>query len=50
VAPDREGSTHLLTLARLSRFLSMPEFRAKLLEAESVDDLFRALEEQESRL
>jgi len=50
VAPDREGSTHLLTLARLSRFLSMPEFRGKLLEAESVDDLFRALEEQESRL
>ncbi len=49
VAPGREGSAHLLTLARLSRMLSSPEFRLKLLDVESNDDLFRALEEEESR-
>lgn len=49
VAPGTEGSAHLLTLARLSRFLTQPEFRAKLLEVESPDDLFRAIEEEESR-
>ena len=31
VAPSREGSAHLLTLARLSRFLSNAAFREKLL-------------------
>jgi PTS system nitrogen regulatory IIA component len=50
VAPSREGSAHLLTLARLSRFLSNAAFRAKLLAAESVDDVVRAVEEAESRL
>ena len=49
VAPGKEGSAHLLTLARLSRFLSSEEFRAKLLDLESNDDLFRAFEEEESR-
>jgi PTS system nitrogen regulatory IIA component len=49
VAPGTEGSAHLLTLARLSRFLTQPEFRAKLLEVEGADDLFRAIEEEESR-
>jgi PTS system nitrogen regulatory IIA component len=49
VAPGKEGSAHLLTLARLSRLLASPEFRSKLLEIETCDDLFRALEEEESR-
>lgn len=49
VAPGREGSAHLLTLARLSRLLSSPEFRSRLMDAESGDDLFRALEEEESK-
>ena len=48
VAPGREGSAHLLTLAKLSRLLSSSEFRAKLLDLESSDDLFRVLEEEES--
>ena len=49
VAPGTEGSAHLLTLARLSRFLAQPEFRAKLLEVEGTEDLFQAVEEEESR-
>ncbi len=48
VAPGTEGSAHLLTLARLSRFLTQPEFRAKLLEVEATQDLFEAIEEKES--
>lgn len=49
VAPGKEGSTHLLTLARLSRLLSNEEFRARLLDVDTVDELFRAIEEEESR-
>jgi PTS system nitrogen regulatory IIA component len=49
VAPGREGSAHLLTLARLSRFLSSADFRSKLLEIDSIDELFQAVEEEESR-
>lgn len=49
VAPGREGSAHLLTLARLSRFLTNPEFRDKLQQLDATDDLFRAIEEEESR-
>ena len=49
VAPGKEGSAHLLTLARLSRLLMGEEFRARLREIQSTDDLFRAFEEEESR-
>ena len=49
VAPGKEGSAHLLTLARLSRLLSSEEFRARLVEIDSLDELFRAFEEEESR-
>ncbi len=50
VAPKKEGSAHLLTLARLSRVLSDERFRQRLLELEDVDDLVRAVEEEESKL
>ena len=49
VAPGTEGSAHLLTLARISRLVAVEEFRARLLDIETTDDLFRALEEEESR-
>lgn len=48
VAPGKEGSAHLLTLARLSRLLGRPEFRERLRVVESVDELFRAIEEEEA--
>lgn len=48
VAPGREGSAHLLTLAKLSRLLSESEFRSRLQELNSVDELFRVIEEAES--
>lgn len=49
VAPGREGSAHLLLLARLSRLLGIDAFRARLREVGSTDELFRAIEEEESR-
>lgn len=47
VAPGKEGSAHLLTLARLSRLLSKPDFRARLLEFETSQELLAAFEESE---
>jgi PTS system nitrogen regulatory IIA component len=49
IAPKKEGSAHLLALARLSRVLSHEEFRQRLLEIEDVDELLRALEQEESK-
>ena len=49
IAPKKEGSAHLLALARLSRVLSHEEFRQRLLEIEDIDELLRALEQEESK-
>jgi PTS system nitrogen regulatory IIA component len=49
VAPGKEGSAHLLLLARLSRLLGSETFRARLRQVQSTDELFRAFEEEESR-
>jgi PTS system nitrogen regulatory IIA component len=48
VAPGKEGSAHLLTLAHISRLMAGDDFRARLLDLESTEDLFRAFEEEES--
>jgi PTS system nitrogen regulatory IIA component len=47
VAPGKEGSAHLLTLARLSRLLSKPDFRARLMELDSPEELLSVFEEAE---
>jgi PTS system nitrogen regulatory IIA component len=49
VAPGKEGSAHLLLLARLSRLLGSEAFRARLRQVQTTDELFRAFEEEESR-
>ncbi len=48
VAPGKEGSAHLLTLARLSRMLTSGAFRERLATLSSVDDLFAAIEAEEA--
>ncbi len=48
VAPGKEGSQHLLTLARLSRLLGRPKFRQRLMEVDSIEELFGAFEEEEA--
>jgi PTS system nitrogen regulatory IIA component len=47
VAPGKEGSAHLLTLARLSRLLARPDFREHLLEVEGVDELLLCFDKEE---
>ncbi len=49
VAPGKEGSAHLLTLAHISRLMTADDFRERLLDLESTDELFRAFEEEESK-
>jgi PTS system nitrogen regulatory IIA component len=49
VAPGKEGSAHLLLLARLSRLLGSEAFRMRLRQVQTTDELFRAFEEEESR-
>ncbi len=49
VAPGKEGSAHLLTLAHISRMMVPDDFRARLLDLETTEDLFRAFEEEESK-
>lgn len=49
VVPEHSGGQHLKALARISRFLRDAAFRKQLLEAESVEDVVRAIEEEEAK-
>ena len=49
VVPEHSGGQHLKALARISRFFRDPEFREKLLQAGELDDVFRAIEEEDAK-
>ncbi len=49
VVPEHSGGQHLKALARISRFLRDAAFRKQLLEAETVEDVVRAIEEEEAK-
>ena len=49
VVPENSGGQHLKALARISRFLRDGEFRSRLLDAESRDDVFGVIEEQDAK-
>jgi PTS system nitrogen regulatory IIA component len=49
VAPGKEGSAHLLTLARLSRMLSSDSFRERLMVLPTRQELLAAIAEEEAR-
>ena len=49
VVPEQSGGQHLKALARISRFFRDDEFRTKLNEAASLDDIFRAIEEEDAK-
>ena len=49
VVPEHSGGQHLKALARISRFLRDGEFRDKLLAASDLDDVFRAIEEEDAK-
>jgi PTS system nitrogen regulatory IIA component len=49
VVPEHSGGQHLKALARISRFFRDPAFRKKLLDANSTEDIFRAIDEEDAK-
>jgi PTS system nitrogen regulatory IIA component len=49
VVPEHSGGQHLKALARISRFFRDPQFRQKLAEAEELDEVFAAIEEEDAK-
>jgi nitrogen PTS system EIIA component len=50
VVPEHSGGQYLKALARISRFFRDAAFRRKLAEVESLDDVVRAIEEEDAKL
>ena len=49
VVPEQSGGQHLKALARISRFFRDASFREKLLGADHLDQIFRAIEEEDAK-
>jgi nitrogen PTS system EIIA component len=49
VVPEHSGGMHLKALARISRFFRDAGFRKALMEAESREDVLRAIEEEDAK-
>lgn len=49
VAPENSAGVHLKALARISRLLKDPSFREKLMGAETKEDLFRIISEEDEQ-
>jgi PTS system nitrogen regulatory IIA component len=49
VVPEHSGGMHLKALARISRFFRDAAFRKALMEAETRDDVLRAIEEEDAK-
>jgi PTS system nitrogen regulatory IIA component len=49
VVPEHSGGMHLKALARISRFFRDAGFRKALMEAETRDDVLRAIEEEDAK-
>jgi PTS system nitrogen regulatory IIA component len=50
VVPEHSGGRYLKALARISRFFRDAAFRQKLTEAEALEDVVRAIEEEDAKL
>ena len=49
VVPEQSGGQHLKALARISRFFRDASFREKLLGATDLEQIFRAIEEEDAK-
>jgi PTS system nitrogen regulatory IIA component len=49
VVPEHSGGQHLKALARISRFFRDAAFRTRLQEAETLEDVYRAIEEEDAK-
>jgi PTS system nitrogen regulatory IIA component len=50
VVPEHSGGQYLKALARISRFFRDAAFRQRLSDSESLDDILRAIEEEDAAL
>jgi PTS system nitrogen regulatory IIA component len=50
VVPEHSGGQYLKALARISRFFRDAAFRQSLAEGETLEDLIRAIEEEDAKL
>ena len=50
VVPEHSGGQYLKALARISRFFRDPAFRESLVEGEALEDVIRAIEEEDAKL
>jgi PTS system nitrogen regulatory IIA component len=50
VVPEHSGGQYLKALARISRFFRDATFRQRLTEAEALQDIVRAIEEEDAKL
>ncbi|HVN37193.1 MAG TPA: PTS sugar transporter subunit IIA [Myxococcota bacterium] len=50
VVPEHSGGQYLKALARISRFFRDASFRRELAEGETLDDVIRAIEEEDAKL
>jgi PTS system nitrogen regulatory IIA component len=50
VVPEHSGGQYLKALARISRFFRDAVFRQRLSEGETLEDLIRAIEEEDAKL
>jgi PTS system nitrogen regulatory IIA component len=50
VVPEHSGGQYLKALARISRFFRDAAFRQNLTEGETLEDLIRAIEEEDAKL
>lgn len=49
LAPENAAGTHLKLLARISKIFKLPEFRSKLMEAKSQDEIYEIIAEEDAR-
>lgn len=49
VVPEHSGGQYLKALARISRFFRDAAFRQQLTDAESLEDIIRAIEEEDAK-
>jgi len=49
VVPEQSGGQHLKALARISRFFRDASFRERLMAARDLDEIFRAIEEEDAK-
>jgi PTS system nitrogen regulatory IIA component len=49
VAPENSTGVHLKALARISRLFKDPEFRTRLMQAKSGDDLYKVIADEDAK-